>query len=982
MRCLLITGQTETTIKYLDEIEDFKDADNESVEPKYVNGIKILNIKAGSLYGYILGVRDRYDYTAGVLSKSMFSDFMLKNGLEVHRRAYGGNNAKTTRDIICLDFDFGSRSYEEELDHLTRQYEDAVRRNDERRQQAIKNVIEKVKVNKYYYTKRSKDEIREYFYTNDIPVRYVTKDKNGNIKKDETIYYRMLYRNSSKAKIGQVMFINRDKYDIAYEWLTMGIGKRLPDTNAKIVEISAYAPLTTSTILDDVYIPVDDVVILKDQDSYFRTMAKVVKDADYTGAVRVIDNDKTEAAKRRAAERGKVDILGNPIYHTVYKKVDKTMKKCVVVDEETDIKNTMWDGMGLVDISVTPKWANGMILLRNHFFKMCGFKTDIQLFFKDWCEQTGNDYETYSITDMFGKSHRLKDIKIITTNNAVKWTKFYDLMGNSKTEAYEYWCDRVKKDGCRWGIVKTDHPSKLGAVQQMSYQMVNTLPCSNEDIQGIARTSIDYVEKLKSDPDEFEKFLRKNANDVNHYEMMADLYKHNHDFANSDWFRAEKSKVITAYVMKLRSGKITVNADNLTICGNPYALLLYSVGGNWEKDPTLNYEEGTIQCYTKRFKDGEYLAAFRSPHNSPNNMCYLHNRYSAEMERYFRFSGNIIAVNCIHSDIQDRGNGLDFDADSFFVTNHKQIVSCAQKCYTEYPTIVNALPESGVTYNNTKLEYARMDIKLSHSKRGIGESSNMAQLAMTYYWTALANGESKERVRDLYDAFIILSVLAQLIIDSSKREYSVDSLEELKRIKNCKFMTPYGGKRFPEFMKYTKDIATTKNGKELPYDIISDEKNKLYSKINYSLVCPMNYLQKYLNKIQVSPKTISSPVSDFICHISGLSNNRQITKIQELVSNYDAFIKVNHNRLFDDDFVGTYFETTEEFINNISKIKIGNIVTFNRLVEIGFGIYSGLGKAKLDSEEKYGSIKYGNRLLNTLYKTNKAKFLSNFVTNI
>ena len=184
-----------------------------------------------------------------------------------------------------------------------------------------------------------------------------------------------------------------------------------------------------------------------------------------------------------------------------------------------------------------------------------------------------------------------------------------NLMGNTPTEAYRYWCGRIKADGEVWGIVKTDHPSKLGHTQQLSYQMINTLPCSPEDVADIARSSMEYVEKLKTDPAEFEGFLRKNATEVNHYEMLADLYRQNKDFGNSTYFRHEKSEIIKQYVYKLRKGKIFVNGDNLTVCGNPYALLLYSVGDFWRDDPTLQAEETSIQCYTRRFEDGEYLAA-------------------------------------------------------------------------------------------------------------------------------------------------------------------------------------------------------------------------------------------------------------------------------------------------------------------------------------------------------------------------------------
>lgn len=157
---------------------------------------------------------------------------------------------------------------------------------------------------------------------------------------------------------------------------------------------------------------------------------------------------------------------------------------------------------------------------------------------------------------MFGHWHYLKDIKIITTDNAIKWKKFKDLMGGSLESAYEYWCKKVNEDGSVFGVVKSDHPSKLGEYQQLSYQMVNTLPCTKDDVRDIASTSIEYVELLKQDNNEFEKFLRKNANEVNHYEMMADLYDHNHEFGNSTFFRHEKSKIISHMYTSLEKARL------------------------------------------------------------------------------------------------------------------------------------------------------------------------------------------------------------------------------------------------------------------------------------------------------------------------------------------------------------------------------------------------------------------------------------------
>lgn len=576
------------------------------------------------LYDVNLGIRDYFTYTDAMLNNSLFSFYLQKNGLNVYRGKKDEENSKneSTRDVVCLDFDFGSRSYETELARLNKLLKAEL---SEETKERINKSIDKVKSRKDLYSEKKRGEIREQFYNDGVDITYKTKNKDGSIKSEQTIHYKMLFRTSAKAKLGQVIFINEKLYDKAYDWLTIGLGNKMTNNNAKIVEMSAYAPLTTSTIVGTLHIPVEDVLILKDQDSFFKTVANIVKAETY------------------------VDKKGNE------------KKKCIVVQEETEVKNTIWDGMGIIESDILPKWVNGMALMRNHLFKMCGVRGHIQIFFKDWCKENGHDYETYQVQDMFGKWHYLKDIKMITTDNSIKWKKFVDLMGGTLESAYSYWCNRIHADGDIWGIVKTDHSSKLGEYQQLSYQMVNTLPCTKEDMKKIAQDSIDYVELLKRNNGEFEKFLRKNANEINHYEMLADLYNQNHEFANCKWFRYEKSEIIKSYVRRLRKGKIFVNGDNLTVFGNPYALLLYSVGEDWKKDHTLSKENGCIQCYTNRFKDGEYLAAFRNPHNSPNNICYMHNVYSEELQKYFEFSSNIMAVNCIETDVQDRMNGEDFD---------------------------------------------------------------------------------------------------------------------------------------------------------------------------------------------------------------------------------------------------------------------------------------------------------------------------------
>jgi len=859
------------------------------------------------------------------------------------------------------------------MEHLRAMYNAAETEEDRER---IQGLINRTEQSKWKYCKKSKDEIREDFYVNGVPIEYKHVDRKTGEVTSEVIRYRMLYRNASKAKVGLCNFINEELYEDAYDWLTMGLGKRLPAENAKIVEISAYAPLTTSTIEDRMYMDVDDVLILNDQDSFFHTVAEIVRAEDYDSVERVVDEEKTEKNKLRAISKGRLDIYGNPIYKTAYKKVPCKKKKCVVTREEADVKNTLWDGMALIESDVMPGWCNGMVLLRNHFFKACAFRTYIQKFLRDYADEHEIDFDTWELEDMFGRKHPARDIKMVTTNNAIKFLKFVDIMGGTKPAAYDYWCGKVREDGCYWGCVKTDHPSKLsyqGDYQQLSYQMLNTLSCNEEEIGKITQTSIDYVESLKQDNDAFERYLRANATAVNHYEMLADLYKWNPEFANSRMWKVDKSKIISQYVFRLRKGKIVAPGDNLTVCGNPYALLLHMVGEDWQNDPTLKHEEGVIQCYTPRFENGEYLCGIRNPHNSANNLGYFHNTKHPLMEKYFKFSRNTMAVNCIETDVQARMNGEDFDSDFNFVTNQPQMVEAARIAYRDYPTVVNDIPESGLTYKNEPHEYARMDSSMQRAQKAIGGSSDSAQLAQSYMWSKVAKGEFDDEYEDLYHNTVVLAVLAQCAIDGIKRQYAVDPNDEIARIRSMDCMNRK--KDYPLFMKYTHEIPVTKNGKERPYEDIKKDKKKIERRIDKNIVCPMNYLQSHLDKIQGASRGEVIDTSEFFVKIKGKANNRQMTKIRELIEDYDNFVQ-KHMVLYPEGkepSITAVIEKTSEMLDALKKLKI-NAVTMNRLIETCLGI---MGKTHTDIQYNEAA-KYVRKTFNLLYHTNKTMFLNNF----
>lgn len=554
-------------------------------------------------------MRDHYETKDAMFTNSLFCDFLINNGMRILKDDY-------TKDIICLEFNYGSRSYEAELTHLNKvarnarnQYRLAKVKHDailmERSKNKVNKITELLKEaykNRNQYKRMNTAEIRKLFYNEGVTINYVTTKKDGE-ENVESIHYKMLYRSTGKAKKGSCMFIRDRLYERAHKFLYMGI-EQDPD-NPMIVEISAYAPLVSSSIVDRVRINPNNILILKDVDR------------SYTTNVVSVETDENQ--------------------HCIAKAI-----------EDYRLKNTLFDGQALIDSSLFPSWGNGYILLRQHFFKAAAFCCNIQEFFRDYF---GEDYYYATVKDYWGNVHYLKDIELITTDNACKWMKF--------DVSYQYWCKKVFQNNCMFGIVKTAHESKLGEMQRMSYQMVNSL--SEEIMPDVLKASVDYVTDLKTKDEAFLDFLEKNENFSNDYRVLVALCRNNPEFTRSVYFRRRKEYILKAYVTNLKSGHIIQNADNLVIVGSPYAMLLYAATGREESvddDDTLKQEDGTIQCYTERFDDGEYLASFRSPFNSKNNMGYLHNVLDPRIKKYFNFGTQIIAVNMVGTDFQDRNNGL------------------------------------------------------------------------------------------------------------------------------------------------------------------------------------------------------------------------------------------------------------------------------------------------------------------------------------
>lgn len=708
--------------------------------------------------------------------------------------------------------------------------------------------------------KLGKHELRKKFYKNGVTYTFEKKNRKGEIVERIPVHFKMLMRSTGKAKQGECVFIRDSLHHKAINFLTMGLydlmdkqSKDDPEKVFKLVELSAYQTLTTATAKGYIQIPLENILVVTDEEVYsVGTNAAIVTvedkihyrdeyelDFDSPRLENIInrkgftfnvdkakDNSLTLITEKSKDALRKNGFRINGKYPGEHKHVEYTKKECVVNRvPDAKIKNILWDGMGLIDESIFPKDKDGFIYCRSHFFKSCLFCGNIQEFFRDYCEQYGLDYDTYIVqSDMFGRNLKMKDIKVIITDKSLKWiNKFEDMMGGTKKKAYRYYYNYMKRFDDYFSIVKTAHPSKWGDLQLMAYQMDNSIPTTDREMLGhITECGVNLCNGLKTSDMAYLKYLDKQRNDFNINELLIELVKWNQDFLKTEFFRKKKSRDISDMVRACEEGRLPQIGDNLTIMDNPVALLMKAVGENSLEEGCFELMHDGVQCYTPRFSEGESLAAFRSPHNSPNNIIHLYNVYPNKLIKYFPNIGqNVIVFNAIKTDTQARLSGHDCDSDFVYVTNQHDLADLARKAYTEYPTIINDVDENGANnYHFTLEDYAEMDNQIADAQESIGTSTDTAQLALSYYYDG--GMESKE----LEDCFIILSVIGQISIDLAKKCFDIDVVKEINRIRNLPCMRR---NEIPQFFASNKKSRNNKDfeGKEVvsmncPMDIMAD----------------------------------------------------------------------------------------------------------------------------------------------------------------
>lgn len=130
-----------------------------------------------------------------------------------------------------------------------------------------------------------KHDLRKLYYKEGITYTFEKKNKKGEIVERKPIHFKMLMRSTGKAKDGECVFIRDSLHHKAINFLTMGLydlmdeqSKNDPEKVFKLVELAAYQTLTTATAKGYIQIPLENILVVEDEEVYSDEMkAAIVK---------------------------------------------------------------------------------------------------------------------------------------------------------------------------------------------------------------------------------------------------------------------------------------------------------------------------------------------------------------------------------------------------------------------------------------------------------------------------------------------------------------------------------------------------------------------------------------------------------------------------------------------------------------------------------------------------------------------------------
>lgn len=606
----------------------------------------------------------------------------------------------------------------------------------------------------FKFTKDYIDDNKEDNFTTKINKKKLRKLIYTSKVAIDGVEYCFFKRGASKARTANVIFCKKEYFNKLFNPCLLGL-KFIEGEKYDVTSMQAYISLIMSGIIGVLEIQKDEILIIDDIMSK-KFLAK-------QSLTKVDDNN---------------DIKQ---YIDTYEVINNITDGQVLADESLFVGD-------ILDIATT-------VLLRNDFFKGNACRAKLQEF-----------WNGKPVWDMYRGWMDSKKIKLVITPSSCKYLKFANQFISEK-ECFLDWLDKIPST---FGIVKTDHMGNYGYSNRLSYQMLNSMNLTKEEVKILMQDELNYLKLLKDNTlktnAEIKKMTKKDKkinreernkmtyflnlvmdnnedkkNELSTGDMISDLLNINSNFRYTTKFKEWKSKQIQDYINTLRLGKIRIqNSLYAIMVSCPYEML---VATTIKKNIINKCILDGWEVYCPRFENQKQLMQIRNPQVNAGNIASVINKYHEEYKMFGYWKDNkpqfdfVVFVNSWNVDNMNRLQGCDWDVDSCYLTDNNLLSKKAQENQS-WETPTNGIKgDKGLkVYNNESL--ADLDNYLGGSTMSIGKIINKSAIFNAYMYHAINNNYSQEYIKSCYNASSTLSSFSQIAIDMAKKNFEGLSLSK------------------------------------------------------------------------------------------------------------------------------------------------------------------------------------------------------------
>ena len=317
-------------------------------------------------------------------------------------------------------------------------------------------------------------------------------------------------------------------------------------------------------------------------------------------------------------------------------------------------ENTASDGCGMMLPALSKRWNEELGGATDELLSgvntRCAW-TKGMVFTFDFIEFAENVAHTYIIKDAWGQERDVREAELILTTSMLKLWDSY--------ESFEAYYQNCLLNHYQFSVAKTT-PHEMDKRRNLNYQFIQGYELTDEQIaELIAPTVAEIKGAMGFDWRKSLVYLcGQNLNDTNvlRADPVAQALMIEPRMIDDPFVRNKIKKMISKRIRQSKIGVLSVEGNFAIMSGDLYAL----AQSMFDLPVTGVLKAGEIYHKFWLDKGAEYVASFRAPMTSHNNVCKHRICNSEDAQHWFQYIENAVLMNAWDTSCA-RLNGADMD---------------------------------------------------------------------------------------------------------------------------------------------------------------------------------------------------------------------------------------------------------------------------------------------------------------------------------